>query len=246
MLPTSYIAAGERTSPLWAAAFAAGSGGGTQDGGPLQPGPAAMFGSAKIWGMLQQAVVSGRDWYYGDHAYFRRFEFYRCTRGAFQHAGEGNAGPARFRRLGVEIEPWRRRGRHVLICPPDHGFAALMGFDAGCWLEDVTRAIKLNTDRRIVVRGRLAPHKTALESDLRGCFALVTFMSNAAVEALLAGVPVVCTGPCAARSMGISDPAKIEGVIRPGGRRQWAYNLAANQWTLEEMAAGMLWREIGR
>lgn len=39
---------------------------------------------------------------------------------------------------------------------------------------------------------------------------MVTWTSNAAVDALLAGVPVFCTGDCAASVMGRSDPINIE------------------------------------
>src|SRR3546814_146351 len=113
------------------------------------------------------------------------------------------------------------------------------------WLKRVVGELRLHTDRPIVVRTkpRRAAH-TPLSADLRDCWALVTFMSNSAVEAVLAGVPVFCTGTCAASRMGLSDLARIESPAYPGGRAQWAWNLAANQWTLDEMRAGEAWKVL--
>lgn len=68
-------------------------------------------------------------------------------------------------------------------------------------------------------------------------------MSNIAVDAVIAGIPVFCTGPCAGLTMGLSDLSKIESPVRPE-REQWLYTLAANQWTFEEMKRGELWNVI--
>ena len=72
----------------------------------------------------------------------------------------------------------------------------------------------------------------------------MTCASNAAVEALLSGVPVFCTGPCAAYRMGKPDVTEIETPALPDDRERWARVLAANQWTLDEMADGTCWREL--
>lgn len=245
--PTAYSVTREKSSPRWAAAFAAGCVGRVDHAGRLHPGPVAMFGSPARWDLLRQAQAEGRDWYYGDHGYFGRWTYFRCTRNAWQHDGIGDAGPERFERFGIEIAPWRRDadGNHVLVCPPDAAFARLMGFDAAAWKANVLELLHAATGRPVRVRERHG-YTTPLSADLDGCWALVTYMSNAAVEALLAGVPVFCTGPCAARTMGLGDLRAIERPVYPVGRRQWAWNLAANQWTLPEMREGALWRAIGR
>lgn len=244
-VPIAYAAAGERTSPRWCYAFAKGCGGKVRYRG-LKPGPVAMFGSPALWNILSEARAEGRDWYYGDHAYFRRFEYYRVTRNAYQHDGSGCARGRRLEALGVTIGPWRKAGNHVLVCPPDAAFAALHGFDADGWLAGVLDTLGRQTDRPVHVRGRLgAEHGKPLAADLAGAWALVTYTSNAAVEAVIAGVPVFCTGACAASAMGLSDLAAIETPAMPYGRAQWARNLAANQWTFEEMKRGDCWRAIG-
>jgi hypothetical protein len=64
------------------------------------------------------------------------------------------------------------------------------------------------------------------------------------VDALLAGVPVFCTAPCAAQTMGHTDPALIETPLYPDDRERWARVLAANQWTLDEMRDGACWHDL--
>jgi hypothetical protein len=243
--PVCYSVPHELTSPRWCAAFAAGCGGTVWKYAPLRAGPVALFGSACIWKLLKAAIDEKRDWYYGDHAYFGRNEYYRCTRNGWQHDGRGEADPERFQKFGLDIRDWRTNGNHVLICPPDEKFAALLGFPAQEWLQSVVRELKRYTDRPLRIRERADTACVPLTRDLDGAWALVTHMSNAAVEAVLEGIPVFCTGTCAALTMGTNDLSLIENPVMSAGRLQWASVLAANQWTLDEMRRGDLWRYIG-
>ena len=244
---TAYFVPGECTSPRFAAAFAAGAAGDVASDDHLRDGDVAMFGSPARWDLLMQARALGRDWYYGDHAYFGRFQYYRVTRNAFQADSLGNADLNLPRRHGVEIKPWRPRGRHILVCPPDEPFEALM-IRAGVlavpgWGSRTVDLLRQFTDRPIVVRGRDQAGKRPLAQDLEDCWAVVTFMSNAAVEAAMAGVPVLATGPCAARAIGRTDLSQIENPIYPE-RTQFVANLLAQQWTMPELADGTCWRAL--
>lgn len=248
-VPVCYVARGELTSPKWCRAFAAGCGARiVDDDHPLfLDAPVAMFGSVKLWPLLMSAKREKIPFYYGDHAYFRRFHYFRITRNALMHDGvRGEPRWDRFQRLGIEIKPWMPEGKHVLVCPPDIPFGNLHGFNASRWHDNVLNKLIRSTDRPIRVRSRLGAETRTrtLREDLKDCFALVTHSSNAAVEAVLEGVPVVCTNFCSASAMGIRDPSRIEYVIRPEGREVWAAKLAANQWTLSEMASGECWREL--
>lgn len=213
---------------------------------PLLDGGVAMYGFLRgLLPTLNQAREFGRPWVYADRGYFRatygadHSGHFRFTRNAFQHDGRGQADPARFQRLVLRIAPWRRQGKHVLICPPGDVFTqAMLGISAQEWLEDVGAKLAASTDRPLRVRSKAAPSGRPLIEDLQDCHALVTFMSNTAVEAVLAGVPVFTTGRCAAAVMGCSDLAKIETPRYPEDRERWAAVLAANQWTLEEVRAG--------
>ena len=169
--------------------------------------------------------------------------YYRVTRNAMQHDGTGNASSERWNRLGLNIAPWQKGGRHILVCPPSQKFGELLGFNAAAWLQTTLNTLKRHTDREIRVRAKKG-NATPLDADLKDCHALVAHSSNAAVLALLAGVPVFCTAPCAAYRMGGADMSKIEMPVYPDDREQWAWNLADHQWTLEEMRHGLCWRML--
>lgn len=244
MIPVTYSVPRELTSPVWCEAFAKGCGGPVETDGILRDRPVALFGSPRLWSLLTQARAEGRTWWYGDKAYFGRGKFYRITRNAFQHDGSGNAGPERFRRFGLSIAPWRTSGSHILVCPPGDRFQRLHGVED--WLERTLETLKTYTDRPIRVRPKpRLIDGNSLAPDLEDCWALVTFMSNTAVEAVLAGIPVFVTGRSAASRMGLDDRSRIESPVMPDGREQWAWNLAANQWTLDEIRSGAAWRAIG-
>jgi hypothetical protein len=240
-------------------AFAAGCGAQIVGPYPLQPeGDVFMFGALRgLLPTLHRAQQVGRTWFYGDNGYFlpervagRCSGYFRVTRNAFQHSGSGNAGPDRWNRLRLQIKPWRRFGDHIVVCPPARLLAAILDFDADRWLKDALATLTAHTDRPIRVRQKMSWAEVMsgdgppLSHDLKGAWALVTHTSNAAVEALLAGVPVFCTAPCAAHGMGWRDLSWIERPVTHEGREQWAWNLASAQWTLAEMADGTCWRDL--
>jgi hypothetical protein len=130
----------------------------------------------------------------------------------------------------------------VLVCPNTEEFMATVGGVTGDWVAEVTTELRHFTDRPLVVR-RKGEHKS-FAADLVNAHALVTHTSCAAVEALVAGVPVFCTERCAARWMGTSDLSKIETPSYPERRQEFMEVLAENQWTLEEMKNGIAWRAL--
>lgn len=221
--------------------------------GGLQAGGAAMYGNARTCQpVLAAAIKGGREWVYIDRGYFGATVgndysgYFRATRGAFMHDGAGAAKPDRWNRLGKLIMPWKRNGDHVLVCPPGPVYASLRGFDAAKWLEDTLATLKQSTDRELRVRakpGKGVPPEP-LSQALRGCHALVTHSSNAAVDALIAGVPVFPTAKCSASRMGIADVRRIEMPYYPDDREQFCWNLAQNQWLLSEMRSGECWRYL--
>lgn len=212
-------------------------------------------GSVALYGFLRgglealtAARAAGKAWVYGDRGYFNASRgsdysgYFRFTRNAWQHDGRGEYSPAKWQQLGLPIWPWRK-GRHILVCPPGDIFTqGVGGFAAQDWLRSTLAALQANTDRPVRVRLKPEPGVgSPLQADLNGCHALVTYMSNTAVEAVLAGVPVYCDERSAACVMGksLAQLNEIECPAYPQDRARWAAALAANQWTLAEVAAGL-------
>lgn len=259
--PNVYSVPTEQTSPRFCGAFAAGARGTVIEDGVLRPGPVALWGSPALWDLLLAARAAGRTWYYGDKGYFGRGTYYRVTRDDFQTprmppmAGAQRARAERvLTALGVVARPWQRDGRHVLVCPPSPEFVDRMrragvsvpaAEEWGDWGGWAVRELARHTDRPVRVRTK-ADFRAGkpLSRDLRDCWALVTFMSNTAVEAAMAGVPVFVLGPAAGAAFGLQDLARIERPEYPDYRQEVALSLAARQWTLHEIAAGVAWEAL--
>jgi hypothetical protein len=245
MIPVTYIAPGEKTSPVFCLAFAQGCGGIMQIGGQLRDGPMALFGSPLLWPIFTQARQEGRTFYYGDKGYFGRGEYFRVTKNSLQHNGVGAPAPKRFDTLNLKLEPTRVTGTHVLVCPNGAVQYTLFGGDIGVWLTDVVNILRVHTDRPIRIRFRGAAWP--LSEDLKDAWAMVTWSSNAAVEGVMAGVPVfVQFEQAAAYGMGIPDLSKIEEPVRKTleERERFCHVLAGNQWTLDEMRQGIAWAHL--
>lgn len=239
-------------------AFAAGCGAPIVSPYPLLDGDVFMFGCLRgLLPTLRWAQTEGRTWYYADNGYFlpgkrkpERGGYIRVTRNAMQHDGTGKFAADRWARLNLDIKPWRKSGSHIIVCPLARLLAVILGVDADRWLKETLATLKLHTNRPIRVRKKMSYREAVaiggvpLSEDLKGAWALVTHSSNAAVEALLAGVPVFCTDPCGAYRMGLPDLSRIEAPIMPDDREQWAWNLAAAQWSLDEMRDGTCWSDL--
>lgn len=225
-------------------------------GGAIATAPAKLAsGAAFFYGIdesnlgIWREVKSdpAREWYYCDNAYFdsTRQAYFRITRNRLQHAGFGTSTGARFKQLGIAIKPWSEpeSGEHIVVCPQSDQFMNyVVGFN-GNWRDETVGALRTLTTKEVRVRewqrdkGALA---ATLHEDLRNAFALVTYSSAAAVTAVLAGVPVVCSAQCAAMPMS-GNLFKLAQLPRKP-REEWAGVLADNQWTLEEFRNGTAWR----
>lgn len=255
MIPVSYYAPQEITSPKFAYAFAKGCRGciTTEDvlpeyltltGRRLGADPVALFGSPSQWPLLRKAQAVGRDYFYSDHGYFGRGLFYRITKNAYQHDGTGDADPERFLKFGKAIEPWQVSGSHVLICPNSPEHFAQHGLEHDVWLQATVATLRAHTDRELRVRWKRNQHVRIIE-DLRAARACVVYSSAAALDALIAGIPVFVLAPfAAAYRMGLSDLTQIETPIYPDDREPFLSALANQQWTLSEIYRGQAWRSL--
>lgn len=165
-------------------------------------------------------------------------------------------GPERFRELGGDgIRPWRKSGRHVLVIGMSAKAATAEGLVPEKWERDTIARLRGLTDRPIIYRpkpnwaearpipGSVFGHGPSLREALVDCHAVVAHHSNAAVEALLAGVPCICPDGVASR-LSAHRLEDIENVPTPEGREQWAYDLAWTQWSVEEMQSGAAYRYL--
>ena len=163
--------------------------------------------------------------------------------------------------LGLQLQPWRAQGDHVLVClQRDEGWS-MKGTDMTAWTVNTVRRLRELTSRPIVIRAhpkhrvdlsvfsdltgvRQSLHGTALVQDLKDAWAAVFYNSSASVAAVLAGIPVFATDDdCVAWRVANPDLAQIENPIMPD-RTQWLYDLSAAHWTDAESCNGAIYRHF--
>jgi len=172
------------------------------------------------------------------------------TRNAYQYrVTEGDLRVAQSNRLQllhVDLAPeWQRGGGTVVICPNSPQYMARFGINASQWVVDLVERLSRVTDRPIVIRWKSTAAKRPLYVDLHTAWMVVVFSSNAAIEALAAGVPVCVLAPWATSApMGISRIEDVETPYYPDDRIPFLWTLADRQWTLAELAAGLAWRQF--
>lgn len=266
-IPTIYQLTHVGTAPKFNEAFATGCPGAIivreGNGPPLQlrPGPIALWGEHKFYKTLHEGIAEGRTWYYGDHAYFGRGQFFRITKNALQvHGGYFESGPnfdAAMARLAevrktvpVVVEPTKPRGDFIMVCPPSEPLSERSGFLKDDWTRIVTARLAKLTKRPVVIRDKPKINRTPapLLEALVGAHMLITYTSNAAIEAVMAGYPALCTGPNPVTVVSGNSFERLEKpfVANEDARTAWAANLCANQWSLAEIAAGKAWEALNK
>lgn len=158
--------------------------------------------------------------------------------------------------FGLHAAPWSRAGGHILLAGMGPKGSRAEGFSPLAWERRALAMIRQYTDRPIIYRPKpnwenplpfadviTAPKDQPLMQALAGCHAVVAHHSNAAVEALVAGVPAFVVEGIAL-PMGSADLSSIEKPRYPTGRPQWLADAAYAQWSVTEMASGAAWRHL--
>jgi hypothetical protein len=193
--------------------------------------------------MLPKLRGGGLPFWYLDACYIPIHGYFRIERSSFYPPYPLPQRPMdRAFAMGVRIEPWRRHGRHVLLCLPGPNSGREWGIDMPLWWIETERRLRAATDRPIVVRPRYLRKTVPLAAQLEDCWAVVTHSSGTAVSAVLAGVPAFveptsAAAPVARLDLEIEDPLYLD-------REDWVAALAWRQFSLQEMQDGTAWRHI--
>jgi len=167
--------------------------------------------------------------------------------------------PDRFNHFNIEIEPWKKDGKHILLAGMGSKAAYVEGFAPSEWERAAIAELRRVTDRPIIYRPKpswgspqhldgskmIVADEQKLDEALKDCWAVVTHHSNLAVDALVRGIPVFCFHGVA-KPMGLTNLRQIEEPIYPENREQWCWDVAYTQWQPAEMARGDMWRHLRR
>lgn len=165
--------------------------------------------------------------------------------------------PARFNEnFSALMKPWKPEGgEYVLLIGQVPGDASLAGRDLKPWYEQAAETaakeyhlpVRFRPHPLAARRGAILPVKGApfingtLDSALSKAAVVVTYNSNTAVDAVLAGVPTVTQN---AGSMAREVSGHTIGDRVTPDREEWAARLAWCQWSIEELRSGVAWETV--
>jgi len=207
----------------------------------LGDGDAAFYGVRPSWAhLLDQAKTENRNFYYLDNSWFdaTREQYFRIGFNQTQSWSTKHSDGARFKAMNIEVKDWNDGGEYILICPQSDEFHSFNGRQN--WLQ--TAKVDMRKQSDIPIKVRHKGSKRTLQKDLEKAHMLVTHSSACAIEALIAGVPVIVTdekNPAFAfTSKDVNNPNKIDGRIELFNR------LADSQWNFDELREAK-WKKDG-
>lgn len=208
----------------------------------------------------------GRPFYFMDTGYFANYatknnpkavkRWHRIVKNNVQHLGKVEDRPSdRWEMLQREFPKliwpgWKKKGRAILVVTPSEKPCKFYGINATEWVNNTVNTLKEYTDRPIIVRSKA---KLRIDRSLRNTiydqfdsdniFALVTYNSIAATEAIAYGIPAFTLAPNAASSLCLKDLSKIETPYYPDPEEvyKWCCYLSYGQFNNEELANGIAW-----
>jgi hypothetical protein len=189
------------------------------------------------------SIKRAKEYWYIDHGYFgkgipHRFNgYYRIVHNAIIHDTDGDFPSDRLDKFNIEFKDWRKNGSHIILIPPSFPMGKFLNVQTYDWIQKTRNELQKHTDRKIVICQKEKNKKSNLQNLLKTAWAVVTDHSNAMVDALIKGVPVVATSPM--RTIG-----SLSEIEQPLQDRAFLKNLAYRQWTIKEIESGQAWREL--
>jgi len=207
--------------------------------------------------IMKQCWENNRTFYYMDTGYFGNERtasnpngwkyWHRIVKNDLQHSKIIPRPDDRFKQFNKKFTPWKTSGRKILIAAPDEKPCKFYGVNKDEWVKQTVENIKQYTDRPVEVRER-APKRIdristdtlqqALDNDV---FALVTFNSVAATEAIFHGIPAFTLAPAnAASPVSLQDLTKINEPYYPDADKlyAWGCHLSYGQFHVSELKTG--------
>ena len=214
-------------------------------------------------GMTGRKIVKtcenqGREFYYIDTGYLgnreKRKIWHRVVRNGMQHSKVVWDLPEdRWKNIrlmnwkyNMMWPGWKKNGKAILVVTPSEKPCKYYGITRDAWVKETIDEIKKHTDRPIIVRDkglrreRVGNGSLYNQLDEDHIFALVTYNSIAATEAVGYGVPAFTSAPGAADMLCEKDFTKIETPLYEDDEkvRKWQHWLAYCQFRVEEMSNG--------
>jgi hypothetical protein len=212
------------------------------------------------------AQKHGRDYYFMETGYLGNYRspnnrtarkvYHRIEKNAMQQTRIMDVPDDRWNKL-CDFNPelvyrgWKKKpgSKILLIMSTDKPFE-FYGDNREQWIDNTIATLRAHTDREIVVREKAGRSDRtddsiydALADDV---WALVTYNSIAAVEAIQFGIPAFSLAPTAASAVSSTDLTQIENPLKPDEEliQRWLWSIAYGQFSLTELLTGEAWRLV--
>lgn len=220
-------------------------------------------------GMTGRKIVKtcedqGREFYYIDTGYLgnreKRKIWHRVVRNGMQHSKvvwdlpEDRWKSIRLMgwKYNMQWPGWKKNGKAILVVTPSEKPCKYYGITRDNWVKETIDEIKKHTDRPIIVRDkglrreRVGNGSLYNQLDDDNIFALVTYNSIAATEAVHYGIPAFTGAPGAADELCLKDLSKIEEPYYPDADKvqQWLHWLGYCQFQTGELKNGLAYKLI--
>lgn len=194
--------------------------------------------------LLVTKIDRGLPFWFIDSGYTNFLEFNKkWHRLVKNHLHYGNSFPAPVDRLGnfkSFPKQWRNDGEFILVIEPGHFAAEIFKVDLSTWKYNVEKELSKYTNKKIKFREK-APkkertplYKELLEEDY---YCLININSNAATEAIWAGIPVITLDQHISNPVSRNKLSEINNLYR-GSLAEWLCMLSYSQFTKDELIDG--------
>lgn len=137
-------------------------------------------------------------------------------------------------------QQWRSSGDKILIIEPGPFAASIFHVNIDLWKMQVTEELRKYTDKEIIFREK-APKKTRDPLYKHLCnedyYCVISINSNAATEAIWAGIPVITLGQHISNPVSRNSLFEINNLYR-GSLAEWLAMLSYSQFTYDELING--------
>lgn len=214
---------------------------------------------------IKHAEQQGRDYYFMETGYLGNYRsannptgrkvYHRIEKNSMQQRRFLDVPYDRWDALcqwnpELTYRGWRRPGSKILLIMSTEKPFDFYGDNREQWIEQTIATIRAHTDRPIVIREKAGRAERtndsiydALNDDI---WALVTYNSIAAIEAIQSGIPAFALAPTAAAPVASADLTQIETPVKldPDIIVKWLASIAYGQFTIDEILTGQAWHLV--
>lgn len=213
----------------------------------------------------KHALETGRDFYFIETGYLGNYRcdnnqtgrkiYHRITKNDMQQNRFLDVPDDRWRALcafnpALNYRGWQRPGSKILLIMSTDKPFEYYGNNRQQWIDSTVATLREHSDREIVIREKAGRGERtndtiydALDQDI---WAVVTYNSIAAVEAIQYGIPAFCSAPTAASMVATADLTQIETPVKHDESviYKWLSCIAYSQYSLDEILTGQAWQLV--